>query len=165
MLYKAVPPQSVAYMFVQEDWDILAPKRPWYPALTEKAKAKLGYDMNSYVAAGYGTMYLVKDVLERSKYDADLARFRANVRDAIAATDISADKCERIARKAGPQTYCPALVRGITRIKFDEQGQNTFSHGLISQNLSGRRTVLAPAEFREPGAKPAWPVPRWAERK
>ena len=163
--YKAVPPQSVAYMWVQEDWDILAAKRAWYPALNEKAKAKLGMDMNAYVAAGYGTMYLVKDILERAKHDADLAKFRSNVRDAVAATDIAADKCKSIERKAGTQTYCPALIRGITRIKFDEQGQNTSSHGLISQNLNGRRTLLGPLEFREPGAKPAWPVPRWADRK
>ena len=163
--YKAVPPQSVAYMFVQEDWDIMAPKRPWYPALNEKAKPKLGFDMNSYVAAGYGTMYLVKDILERAKYDADLAKYRTNIRDSVAATDISTTACQRIERKAGGQSYCPALVRGITRIKFDEQGQNTYSHGLISQNLNGRRTLLAPIDFREAGAKPAWPVPRWADRK
>jgi branched-chain amino acid transport system substrate-binding protein len=163
--YKAVPPQSLAYMWVQEDWDINAPKRPWYPALNEKAKAKMGFDMNSYAAAGYGTMYLVKDVLERTRYDPDLVKFRSHIRDAIAATDISVDKCQSIQRKAGNQTYCPALVRGITRIKFDAQGQNTFSHGLISQNLSGKRTILAPMELREPGAKPAWPVPRWADRK
>lgn len=110
-------------------------------------------------------MYLVKDVLERAKYDPDLVKFRSNIRDAIAATDISVDKCQSIQRKAGNQTYCPALVRGITRIKFDAQGQNTFSHGLISQNLSGKRTILAPMELREPGAKPAWRVPRWADRK
>ena len=163
--YKAVPPQSVAYMWVQEDWDILASKRPWYPALNEKAKPKIGFDMNSYVAAGYGTMYLVKDVLERAKHDPDLAKYRSNIRDAVAATDISADKCQTIARKAGGQTYCPALVRGITKIKFDAQGQNINSHGLISQNLNGRRTILAPSEFREAGAKPVWPVPRWADRK
>lgn len=163
--YKAAPPQSVAYMFVQEDWDILAPKRPWYPVINEKTKAKLGYDANAYVAAGYGTIYVIKDALERAKYDGDLARYRTIVRDALAATDISTDKCQRIERKAGGQTYCPALIRGITRVKFDEQGQNTFSHGLISQNLNGRRTILAPMEFREPGAKPVWPVPRWADRK
>jgi branched-chain amino acid transport system substrate-binding protein len=152
-------------MFVQEDWDIMASKRPWYPVLNDKTKAKLGYDANAYVAAGYGTIYVIKDALERAKYDGDLAKYRTIIRDALAATDISTDKCQRIERKAGGQTYCPALIRGITRVKFDEQGQNTFSHGLISQNLNGRRTILAPMEFREPGAKPAWPVPRWPDRK
>ncbi len=163
--YKVVPPASVAYMWVQEDWDILAPHRVWYPALNDKAKTKLGYDMNSYVAAGYGTLYLVKDVLERAKWDGDLEKFRTNIRDAIAHTDIAPDRCARIERKVSGKAYCPALVRGITRIKFDDQGQNTFSHGLISQNLGGRRTVVAPAEWREAGAKIAWPVPKWSERK
>jgi len=163
--YRAVPPPSVAYMWVQEDWDINATQRPWYPTLNQKAKAKLGVDMNAYVAAGYGTMYLAKDVLERAKHDADLAKYRANVRDAIAATDITPTQCQRIERKADGKSYCPALVRGILRIKFDEQGQNTHSSGLISQNLGGKRTILLPLEHREPGAKPAWPVPKWAERK
>lgn len=163
--YKAVPPQSVAYMWVQEDWDINASKKAWYPPLNAKAKAKLGVDMNAYVAAGYGTMYLVKDVLERTKGDADLAKLRANIRDAVAATDITPAQCQRIARKADGTTYCPALVRGILRIKFDDQGQNTHSGGLFSQNLSGKRTILLPMEHREAGAKPAWPVPKWAERK
>jgi len=51
-------------------------------ALQHRSKPKLGFDMNSYVAAGYGTMYLVKDILERAKYDADPAKYRTNIRDA-----------------------------------------------------------------------------------
>lgn len=157
--YKAVPQKAVEYMFVQEDWDVLATKRAWYPAITKKVRAKLGYDLNSYIACGYGTMYLVKDVLERAG-----STDRDTIRDAIAATDISVEKCGRIERKDGGETYCPALIRGIQRIKFDEQGQNTFSHGQISQNLKGVRTPLAPMANRLPGAKPAWPVPPWDKR-
>ena len=157
--YKAVPPKTIEYMFVQDDWDVNGSKKPWYPDLNKKIKEKLGYDMNAYAAAGYDSMYVVKDVLERAA-SAD----RDKIRDAIAATDITAEKCSRIQRKDGGQTYCPALVRGIQRIKFDEQGQNTFSHGVITQNQKGVKVPLSPIDVRPKGAKPIWPIPSWDKR-
>ena len=157
--YKAVPQRSVEYMFVQDDWDVSAPKKPWYSALNNKVRAKIGYDLNSYAACGYGSMYLVKDVLERAA-----SPDRDKIREAIAATDISAEKCGRIERKTEGQTSCPALVRGIQRIKFDGQGQNTFSHGVITQNQKGVKVILCPMESRSPGAKLFWPIPPWEKR-
>lgn len=157
--YKAVPQKSVEYMFVQDDWDVNAPKRSWYPALDKKVKAKLGYGLNSYAACGYGTMYLVKDVLERAA-----SPDRDKIRGAIVATDITAERCGGIERKADGQSYCPALIRGIQRIKFDEQGQNTFSHGQITQNQKGVKIPLSPMEVRPPGGKVIWPIPPWDKR-
>jgi branched-chain amino acid transport system substrate-binding protein len=158
--YKAVPPRSVAYMFVQDDWDTAAPKRAWFPAIDKRTKEKLGYGANAYVAAGYGTIYLVKDALERAA-SAD----REKLREAIVATDITEKNCGRIERKAeNGQTYCPALVRGIQRIKFDENGQNTYSHGNITQNQKGEKITFWPSEMRPPGAKLAWPIPPWDKR-
>jgi len=157
--YKAVPPKAIEYMFVQDDWDVNAPRKPWYSPLNKKVQAKLGYDMNAYVATGYDSVYVVKDVLERAS-SAD----RDKIRDAIAATDIAANKCGRIERKIGGQMYCPALVRGIQRIKFDGQGQNTFSHGVITQNQKGVKIPLSPLEVRPKGAKPIWPIPSWDKR-
>ncbi len=158
--YKAVPPKSVAYMFVQDDWDTAAPKKFWFPAIDKRTKEKLGYGANAYVAAGYGTIYLVKDVLERAA-SAD----REKIREGIVATDITETNCGRIERKADGKTYCPALVRGIQRIKFDENGQNTFSHGNITQNLNGEKVTMWPKEMRPAGAKLAWPIPAWDKRK
>jgi len=157
--YKAVPIKAVEFMFVQDDWDVNAPQRPWFPSLDQKTKAKLGYGLNSYVACGYGTMYLVKDVLERAA-----STDRDKIRDAIAATDITPQTCGRIERKVDGKTYCPALVRGITRIKFDEQGQNTFSHGMITQNQKGVKIPFWPVEARPAGAKLVWPIPPWDKR-
>lgn len=157
--YKAVPPKAVEYMFVQDDWDVSAPKKPWYPALNKRVEEKLGYGMNAYVAAGYDSMYVVKDVLERAA-----SPDRDKIREAIAATDITAEKCSRIQKKCDGQTYCPALVRGIQRVKFDEQGQNTFSHGQITQNQKGVKVPLSPLEVRPKGAKPVWPIPSWDKR-
>ncbi|MCX5910205.1 MAG: ABC transporter substrate-binding protein [Deltaproteobacteria bacterium] len=159
--YKAVPPRSVAYMFVQDDWDTAAGKRPWFPAIDKRTKEKLGYGTNAYIAAGYGTIYLVKDALERAA-SAD----REKLREAIVATDITEQNCGRIERKAeNGQTYCPALVRGIQRIKFDENGQNTFSHGNITQNQKGEKICFWPKEMRPAGVKLAWPIPTWDKRK
>jgi branched-chain amino acid transport system substrate-binding protein len=157
--YKAVPQEAVEYMFVQDDWDVNAPGRSWYPELDEKVKARLGYGLNSYVAAGYGTMYLVKDVLERAA-----STERDKIRDAIAATDIAEENCSLIEREAGEKIHCPALVRGIQRIKFDEQGQNTFSHGMITQIQNGKKVPLSPMAVRPEGAKPIWPIPPWEDR-
>lgn len=157
--YKAVPPKAVEYMFVQDDWDVNSYKKSWHPELNEKVKAKLGYGMNSYSAAGYGSMYLVKDILERAA-----STDREKIREAIAATDITAKGCARIERKAGGKVYCPALVRGITRIKFDEQGQNTSSHGMITQNQKGEKIPLHPVNLRPQGAKVIWPLPTWEKR-
>ncbi len=157
--YKAVPPKSVAYMFVQDDWDTAAPKKFWFPPIDKRAQEKLGYGANAYVAAGYGTIYLVKDVLERAA-SAD----REKIRAAIVATDITEKNCGRIERKVDGKTYCTALVRGIQRIQFDENGQNTHSHGNITQNQKGEKITFWPAEMRPPGAKLAWPIPPWDKR-
>jgi len=60
---------------------------------------------------------------------------------------------------------CPALIRGISRIKFDEQDQNTFSHGMIAQNQDGRKIPLYPGNSRPAGAKVMRPPPTWEERE
>jgi len=161
--YKAVPQAAVDYMFVQEDGDILANTRPYYARINDKAKPKLGYDLNTYVLAGYGTIWVAKDALERTKYDADIAKFRSNLRDALAATKITEADCKD-KQTAGGKEYCPALVRGIQEVSFDKDGQNTHSHGQISENLGGVRVPLAPMAVRMEGKKPVWPVPPWDQR-
>jgi branched-chain amino acid transport system substrate-binding protein len=170
--YAAVPPESVEFMFVEEDWDLrVIDSAPWYPGLNGKAKAKLGYDMNAYVVAGYGAMYLAKDMLERATYDTDLAKYRDHIRAAMAATDLTPQTCQRIERKAGDQTYCPAMVRGVERIMFNEHNQNPYAYGLVSQIIKGKRTLLyagwinPPKGSGLPGVKPVWPVPSWEERQ
>jgi len=74
---------------------------------------------------------------------------REKIREALVATDI---------------TSGPALVVGYQRIKFDENGQNTFAHGVISENLGGERLTVWPAENRLDSTKPVWPVPDWGKR-
>jgi hypothetical protein len=152
-------------MFVQEDGDIMVKKRPFYDKINNLAKSKLGYDLNTYVLCGYGTLYVIKDVLERSTYSTDLAAFRNSIRDALAATDITAENAKDVLTAPNGEKYYPALIRGIQKVKFDNQGQNVDSHGQISQNIDGIRWPLSPTAVRMPDSPSvAWPVPPWNKR-
>ena len=146
--YKVVDPKMVAYYFVQEDWqvDMLeVNKDPMLHEIDKRTRDMLGYGMSAYVAQGVSAVYVIADALERSK-SAD----RQKLRDALAATDI---------------TSGPALFPGYQRIKFDEQGQNTFAHGVISENIGGKRLTIWPKENRAATTTPVWPVPTWSQRK
>lgn len=146
--YKVVDPKLVAYYFVQEDWqvDMLeVNKDPMLHDIDKRTRDMLGYGMSAYVAQGVSAVYVIADALERSK-SAD----RQKLRDALAATDIASG---------------PALFPGYQRIKFDEQGQNTFAHGVISENIGGKRVTVWPQENRAATTKPVWPVPIWSQRK
>ncbi|WP_420991562.1 ABC transporter substrate-binding protein [Cupriavidus sp. 30B13] len=145
--YKAVSPKAVEYMFVQDDFQVDIMRAAKDPAIIDadaKFKAALGYGMNSYGSQGMSNVYIVKDALERAA-SVDREKLRA----ALAATDISSG---------------PALVTGYQRIKFDDQGQNTYAHGVISQNLNGERRTIWPVENRLAGVKPVWPLPAPAAR-
>jgi branched-chain amino acid transport system substrate-binding protein len=170
--YKAVPQKAVEYMFVEEDWDIRAVgTAPWYASINGQAKQKLGYDMNAYVACGYGSLYLVKDVLERAVYDASLPKYRDNIRASLAATDLTPASCGRIERTIDGKKYCPAMIRGVERIVFNEHNQNPYAYGSVSQIIKGERTLLfagwrnPPHGAMLPGAKPIWPLPTWEQRQ
>ncbi|MFG1304998.1 ABC transporter substrate-binding protein [Xanthobacter autotrophicus] len=145
--YKAVPQKAVDYLFVQEDWQIDRLKTDKDPRVLDantRFKAQAGYDINSYGAQGISNVYLIKDVLERAA-----STDREKIRDALAATDITSGM---------------PLIVGYQRIKFDEQGQNTFGHGVISENIGGERRTIWPSANRAPDTKPVWPVPDWSAR-
>jgi branched-chain amino acid transport system substrate-binding protein len=163
--YKAVPQEAVQYMFVQEDGDIMVKRRPFYESINKKVKPRLGYDLNTYVLCGYGTIWVIKNALERTKYDPDLAAFRKNIRDALSATDISMENCKDMLTAPSGEKYCPALVRGIQRVKFDAERQNTHSHGQISQNIDGTHWPMSPVAVRMSDSPPVvWPLPTWDKR-
>ncbi|WP_233575837.1 ABC transporter substrate-binding protein [Noviherbaspirillum saxi] len=145
--YAAVPAKQVAYYFVQEDWqiDFLDNKsEPLLLNIEKRVRGILGHGMSAYAAQGVSVAYVVQDVLERAK-----TTDREAIRKALAATDI---------------TGGPALFPGYQRIKFDENGQNTFSHGAISQNINGKRRTIWPVDNRGADVKPVWPVPTWSKR-
>ncbi len=145
--YKAVPQKAVDYLFVQEDWQIdrlKTDKDPKVLDANKRFKALAGYDINSYGAQGVSNVYIIKDVLERAA-----SPDREKIRAALAATDITSGM---------------PLIVGYQRIKFDDQGQNTFAHGVISENIGGERLTVWPAENRASDTKAVWPVPDWSKR-
>ncbi len=51
------------------------------------------------------------------------------------------------------------ILSGYPRIKFDENGQNTYSTGTIVQYQNGVGIGLSPEANRAPGAKAIVPIP------
>ena len=51
------------------------------------------------------------------------------------------------------------IMTGYPRIKFDENGQNTYSTGTIIQYQKGQPVAFSPAEHRTPGSKAILPLP------
>lgn len=145
--YQAIPKEAVVYAFVQEDWQIDKLKVTNDPLIKDAAKrfkADLGYGLNAYGAQGFASVYVIKDAVERAG-----STKRQAIRDALAKTNIEKG---------------PALITGYRKIRFDEQGQNTFANGVISQNFDGERRTIWPAPNRGSDTKPIWPVPAWADR-
>jgi branched-chain amino acid transport system substrate-binding protein len=144
--YKAVPAKAVDLMFVQEDFQIdITEVAPWTQAVDKKFRGALGYELTSYGAQGYSAMYTIYDVLQRAA-----SLDKEKIRDAFAKTNI---------------TSGPALIMGWQKIAFDQDGQNVDAHGVISQNLKGKRTTIWPVANRHKGVKPVWPIPAWNDRQ
>lgn len=172
MFYETVTDEMVEYYFVQEDCDIWIKYRPYYDFLNDPIEAEIGTPISAYGLCGYGVVWDVKDALERTSYHRDITTLRSNLRDALTMTDISEANCaDRITLPDGT-TFCPALVRGIARVKFEQGGspgakfwQNVYSHGQISQNIGGVRVPMFPTAVHPEGAPDfVWPVPPWEER-
>jgi branched-chain amino acid transport system substrate-binding protein len=143
--YKAVPQAAIDYMFVQEDFQIdITEVAPWTQAVDKKFREMLGYELTSYGAQGYSAVYTVYDVLQRAG-----SVDKEKVREAFAKTNI---------------TSGPALIMGWQKIAFDKDGQNVDAHGVISQNLKGKRTTIWPVANRPKDVKPVWPIPAWGKR-
>jgi len=144
--YKVVSNDMTEFMFVQDDWDTGGPARePWKAKIAKACKDKFGYAMGTYWSQGYAAAYVAKEIFEKAK-----STDPAVLRKTASQVDI---------------TSGPALVVGYQRIKFDENGQNTFAHGTISQRQGGKRIVLWPDKNKTPGAGVILPVPDWANRK
>jgi len=170
--YATVTPEMVEYMFVHEDCNIWIKHEPYYDYLNDLVEAELGVPLDAYMLSGYSGVWDVKDALERTPYHHTIGVFRSSLRDALIETDISEENCpDRITLPNGA-TFCPALVRGIERVKFvhgSEPGSkywtNPYNHGQISQRINDERIPVYP-RFLHPEGKPdiVWPIPSWSER-
>jgi len=143
--YTAVPPQAFNLMFVQEDFQKdITDFAPWTQVVDRKFREALGYELTAFGAQGYSNVWVLYDALQRAA-SLDKEKLRA----AFAATNI---------------TSGPALIMGYNKIAFDQTGQNLDSHGVISQNLKGKRTTVWPIANRPKGLQYVWPMPEWKDR-
>lgn len=173
VFYGTVTDEMVEYMFVQEDCDIWVKYKPFYDYINDPIEADIGVPVSAYGLCGYGVAWVVKDALERTQYHRDLGTFRSNLRDALTLTDITEANCDDMITLPDGTKFCPALIRGIDRVKFSQGAspdakfwQNTYSRGQISQNIGGERIPVYPRVVH-PADAPSdyvWPIPSWAER-
>jgi len=143
--FAAVPPESVAYLFVQDDWDSSLPKKyDWVAKIGEEVKAKLGYEMNDFFAQGWTAAYVAYYALEKAG-----STDKEAIRKALTELDLTF-----------PSGH--ALLTGVKGIKFDNTGQNIYIGGTISQRSADGKSkvVLWPPENKEPGAQVVWPIPK-----
>ncbi len=105
-------------------------------------KKRYGVDMNGHAAENYVAVYVLKDAIERAR-----TLDKQKLRNALAATDFS-----------GERNILP-----YERIVFDESGQNKNAQLVMLQVREQRFRTIWPADFSS--VTPAWPVPRWSERK
>lgn len=141
--FKAVEPKAYEYHFVQEDWDVSGPlNHKWIAELAEKVKAEKGYELNSFFAQGWTAAYVAYEALEAAG-----STDKAKIKEALRNLDIQNSE------------DCRVILSGYPRIKFDENGQNTYSTGTIVQYQNGVPVGLSPIQNRAPGAKAIVPIP------
>ena len=141
--FKGVTPREYEYNFVQEDWDVSGPlNHPWIAELAKKVEAEKGYKLNSYFAQGWTSAYVAFEALEAAG-----TQDSEGIRKALVALDIQNSEDTRV------------ILTGYPRIKFDEEGQNTFSTGTIIQYQDGVGVGLSPAQNAFPDAEFILPIP------
>jgi branched-chain amino acid transport system substrate-binding protein len=141
--FKALQPKAYEYNFVQEDWDVSGPlNHKWIKKLAAQVQKKNGYQLNSFFAQGWTATYVAYEALEKAG-SAD----KTAIKNALKNLDIKNSE------------NCRVILSGYPRIKFDENGQNTYSTGTIIQYQNGKGVGLSPADHRTRGAKAIAPIP------
>lgn len=104
-------------------------------------KQKHGSDMDEVVARAFTGMMTLADALNRAGSTAPAA-----IQKALKETSIPGSQ----------------LIMPWEGIEFDEQGQNRFAAGIMTQILDGEYKVVWPFDVAE--APIVWPVPPWDRR-
>ena len=135
-------PAAYAFAWAQENGDQLPWKRPYYNYINDTFKKMQGFDWtDSHVAITYGSVWQLKDALERVKWSPDLATFRRNLRDAIAKTNITMENGEKVKIPGTNKTFVPALEPfGWRFLKYDANGISVDRPGNMS--MVHRRSPL-----------------------
>jgi branched-chain amino acid transport system substrate-binding protein len=168
--YTGSSPAAYSFAWAQENGDQLPWKRPYYNYINDIFKRMQGFDWtDSHVAITYGSVWQLKDALERTTYSADLPTFRKNLRDAIAKTNITMQNGEKVKIPGTNLTFVPALEPfGWQFLRYDDFGITVDKPGNMSMNLGGVRWTLYPewSRMRDPeGPRMVkLPLPGWDVR-
>jgi len=147
VFYASTDPEISEYIFIQEDWDVGGPERyEWVAELDAQVREQNGYPLNSFFAQGWTAAYVIYDILEMAG-----STDPQDILEAAKKLDLRKGEGREI-------------LTGYGRIKFDENGQNTYSHGTIVQRVNNQAIPLSPTINADPDATPVWPIPDWDER-
>ncbi len=142
------------YIFSREvfNWDLL--EDPKLRAINEEYRATYGVDFNGNSARDYTGVWVLYYAIEEAAKKAkptELDKFRAAIRDSLAAMDLSAEEL-------------PWFIMPWKGIKFDEKGQNIKGAGIIVQMRpeDGKYHTVYPSEVAT--VELIFPMPKWAER-
>ncbi|GAB4273996.1 MAG: amino acid ABC transporter substrate-binding protein [Deferrisomatales bacterium] len=130
---------AAEYVVTATLWSPQAPY-PGAREYAEKYKAQYGKYPSYHGAEAYSALYVMKDALERAK---DLEP--ESIREALAATD---------------------LVTAFGPVKFEDKDGYTnqnFMDTLVLQVIHGKHETIWPRKFAT--AEPAYPIPRWRDRR
>uniref|UniRef100_UPI003B3A356C ABC transporter substrate-binding protein n=1 Tax=Rhodopseudomonas sp. TaxID=1078 RepID=UPI003B3A356C len=114
----------------------LAQKRPMVGKINDMYKEKSGKDFNDYSSRQFMGLIVMADAINRAK-----STDGEKIREALVATDMP-----------GEQTIMP-----WARVKFDEQGQNTFADPVLLQYVGGKFVTIFPEQAKV--AEAIWPMP------
>jgi branched-chain amino acid transport system substrate-binding protein len=179
--YAALPPEAYEYGFVHESADPIPQDRNYYYWINDAIEAQIGETWNNpYIAAGYQSVWLLKEALERMtpvrrvsrpgvhtgmEFSLDLDKFRSNLQYSLSKLVITRADVEKVQLPDG-SPFLPSLeVLRFDRIEFDENGQMIYDIGMVSQNIDGTRWPMFPVAQRVKGSPSlVLPIPPWNER-
>jgi branched-chain amino acid transport system substrate-binding protein len=122
-----------------------SPGKAWAKPINDAFKAKYGEDFTMASVEAYANIWLIKDVLERAG-----STDKEKIRDAFAKTNYTKGK---------------AMLPIVSKIQFNEKGQNIYADELVLQAYKGKYHIIYPFDVADPDYKVAWPRPKWSERK
>lgn len=114
----------------------LAQKRPMVGKINDMYKEKSGKDFNDYSSRQFMGLIVMADAINRAK-----STDGEKIREALVATDMPGD-----------HTIMP-----WSRVKFDEQGQNTYADPVLLQYVGGKFVTIFPEQAKVADA--IWPMP------
>ncbi len=143
--YKACSAAEYEYSFVQEDWNVSMPYLyDWAAKISEDCYAKNGYYITSFFAQGWTAAKVAIAAIEAAG-----TTDKEAIRQALVNLDVKLEDC----------ADSHIILTGYPEIKFDEDGQNTFSSGTIIQYQNGVQIGFSPVSAATPGYSPIIPIP------